>query len=305
MEYPFKDLQPLDEATARTGYYKDWTHIDADTFHQISELVTFIREKGYGADTREAIAQALERVYHDALISGNANMEVSMARKHFKDLAARLDAGDAAVTASLTDLNNSLKNIDVKWINKNLGKLDQSFMSEEFLQQMVGNTPINAVPADGSIITQKLADKSVTMSKTTFIQESTNLFNADTLNLGQSVVEATGELTPNPQYAVSDYIPIRGDHYIAVKVVGAGGISLYNQDFNHLETHKISSSVGQLVIPTAVTARWARVQTDMTHINQTQLNIGSTMQPYESHYAKLDPLINPLATYMAQNGEEF
>ena len=59
MEYPFKGLQPLDEATERTGYYKDWTHIDANTFHQISELVKFIREKGYGADTREAIAQAL------------------------------------------------------------------------------------------------------------------------------------------------------------------------------------------------------------------------------------------------------
>ena len=161
MEYPFKDLQPLDEVTARTGYYRDWTHIDADTFHQISELVKFIREKGHGADTREAMAQALERVYHDAAQSGNANMEVSMARKHFKDLAARLDAGDATVAASLTDLNNSLKNIDVKWINKNLGKLDQSFMSEEFLQQMAGNAPINAIPADDSITTAKLAQNAV------------------------------------------------------------------------------------------------------------------------------------------------
>lgn len=96
MEYPFKDLQPLNEATERTGYYRDWSHIDADTFHQISELVTFIREKGYGADTREAIAQALERVYHDALISGNANMEVSMARGGFGTLGERLnyDLGD-------------------------------------------------------------------------------------------------------------------------------------------------------------------------------------------------------------------
>ena len=154
MEYPFKDLMPLDEATARDGYYKDWTHIDADTFHQISELVKFIREKGYGVDTREAIAQALERVYHDALISGNANMEVSMARKNFVDLAARLDASD-----------DDLRNFNVNWINKNLGKLDQTFMSEEFLQQMAGNTPVNAVPADGSITSSKIADKSVTKEK--------------------------------------------------------------------------------------------------------------------------------------------
>ena len=140
MEYPFKDLQPLDETTARTGYYRDWTHIDAETFHQISELVKFIREKGYGADTREAIAQALERVYYDAMKSGNADMELSMARKHFKSLAARLDASD-----------NDLRNIDVNWINKNLGKLDQSFLTDELLLQIAGTAGLNAKPERNSV----------------------------------------------------------------------------------------------------------------------------------------------------------
>ena len=96
MEYPFKDLFPREEVTARQGYYRDWTHIDADTFHQISELARFIREKGHGADTREAMAQALERVYHDAAKSGNVNMEVSIARGEFDTLGQRLnyDLGD-------------------------------------------------------------------------------------------------------------------------------------------------------------------------------------------------------------------
>ena len=171
MEYPFKSLMPLDEVTARTGYYKDWTHIDAETFHQISELVKFIREKGYGADTREAIAQALERVYHDALQSGNSNMEVSMARKHFKDLASRLDASD-----------NDLRNFNVNWINKNLGKLDQTFMTEEFLQQMAGNTPINAVPADGS----------VTLTKTAFSKiVSKNQFDLSSAKIGRLLEDGT------------------------------------------------------------------------------------------------------------------
>ena len=173
MEYPFKDLQPLDEATARTGYYRDWSHIDADTFHQISELVNFIREKGYGSDTREAIAQALERVYHDALMSGNANMEVSMARKHFKDLASRLDASDdelTSATARLTQVEQqkiSHGEVTVSDIDKNKGKLDQTFMTEEFLQQIAGNTPINSVPADGSLTTEKFADNSVGFKKLT------------------------------------------------------------------------------------------------------------------------------------------
>ena len=184
MEYPFKDLKPLDEVTARTGYYRDWSHIDADTFHQISELVRFIREKGYGSDTREAIAQSLERVYHDAMKSGNANMEVSMARKHFKDLASRLNASDDMLLPTVSEISGakrgystlaeSLGNLSVDMINKNLGKLDQTFMTDEFLQQMSGNAPINAVPADESVTTQKLANSSVNLDK--LDQSINNLF---------------------------------------------------------------------------------------------------------------------------------
>ena len=203
MEYPFKSLMPLDEVTARTGYYKDWTHIDAETFHQISELVKFIREKGYGADTREAIAQALERVYYDAMKSGNADMELSMARKHFKDLASRLDASD-----------NDLRNISVDWINKNLGKLDQTFMSEEFLQQMAGTTPINAVPADGTITTQKIAEKAITTDKTDFISGATNLFDKSKVTPNKNINEINGELIDLVGYNASDFMQVSsGRHY--------------------------------------------------------------------------------------------
>ena len=141
MEYPFKDLQPLDETTARTGYYKDWTHIDADTFHQISELVKFIREKGYGADTREAIAQALERVYHDALISGNANMEVSMARKNFKDLASRLDAGEQVALNALEEANRKIDDAS--------GTVTMDNLTQEVKTAMTGGSV--AVVGEGAV----------------------------------------------------------------------------------------------------------------------------------------------------------
>ena len=185
MEYPFKDLLPLDEATAREGYYKDWTHIDANTFHQISELVKFIREKGYGSDTREAIAQALERIYHDAAMSGNANMEVSMARKHFKDLASRLDASDDKLNSATTQLAQKVDkgNVSVSDINKNLGKLDQTYMTDEFLQQMAGDTPINAVPADNSITSSKVADGAITPTKTNFLTQD-DLTSSATIQTG-------------------------------------------------------------------------------------------------------------------------
>ena len=108
MEYPFKDLLPHDEVLEREGYYRDWTHIDANTFHQISELAKFIREKGHGADTREAMAQALERVYHDAAQSGNANMEVSMARGGHETLGDRLDETTTQLAQTASDLNKKV-----------------------------------------------------------------------------------------------------------------------------------------------------------------------------------------------------
>ena len=210
MEYPFKDLQPLDEVTARTGYYKDWTHIDADTFHQISELVTFIREKGYGADTREAIAQALERVYHDAMQSDNANMEVSVARKHFKDLASRLNDSDGKLSSARSEiagarrgystLAESLGNLSVNMINRNLGKLDGSYFSDDFIDEL----------NSGNIDVTRLLDNSVTMQKLSFTpvigNVGKNLFDKRTADLNKGISATTGALTESTEHYVSQFI---------------------------------------------------------------------------------------------------
>lgn len=55
-------------------------------------------------------------------------------------------------------LNGLIKkgDLSVSDINKNLGKLDQTYMTDEFLEQIAGNAEINATPADGSITLVKL-----------------------------------------------------------------------------------------------------------------------------------------------------
>ena len=149
MEYPFKDLLPLDEVLEREGYYKDWSHIDADTFHQISELVTFIREKGYGSDTREAIAQALERVYHDAAMSGNANMEVSMARKNFIDLASRLDASDNELSNTNSEITVARGGFGTLGSRLDSETFDMSRMGQDVKEAMTGGSV--AVVGEGAV----------------------------------------------------------------------------------------------------------------------------------------------------------
>ena len=189
MEYPFKDLMPLDEVLARDGYYKDWTHIDADVFHQISELVKFIRGKGYGSDTREAIAQALERVYHDALQSGNANMEVSMARGNFKDLASRLDAGD------------------VRKVDKNgAGQITWGMIAQDARENISGDKV--AIVGNDSVLEPHIVDKQVTERKTSYLTLKENAEEAVPLipsvlgNKGDYYDPANGTLS-NGQYTQS------------------------------------------------------------------------------------------------------
>lgn len=98
------------------------------------------------------------------------------------DLSSQL----AQTEQQVTELNNKKldKNgsISVSQIDKNKGKLDQTYLSDELLQQMAGNTPINAIPADKSITNNKLADKAVDIENVSFtVNNPKNLFNGDYL----------------------------------------------------------------------------------------------------------------------------
>ena len=278
VEYPFKDLLPLDEVLEREGYYKDWTHIDADTFHQISELVKFIREKGYGADTREAIAQALERVYYDAMKSGNADMELSMARKHFKDLASRLDASDDKLTSTTAQLAQTERekishgDVSVYDIDKNKGKLDQTFMSDELLQQMAGDTPVNATPANGS----------VTLSQTAFSGViGKNVFDKTSAVLGR--VDATnGNIFLAQDFYTSDFISVNpGDVLTFSNNVSHYGF--YNADESFKEGKSGGMSITYLEVPEGVYK--AKVSFYYTHIDYFMVTknepLPDTYEPFQ------------------------
>ena len=60
MEYPFKDLLPLDEVLEREGYYNDWTHLDPEVFYSLTQISEYIKTKGYGVDVRLLISQLAE-----------------------------------------------------------------------------------------------------------------------------------------------------------------------------------------------------------------------------------------------------
>ena len=188
MEYPFKNLQPLDEATARTGYYRDWSHIDADTFHQISELATFIREKGHGADTREAMAQALERVYHDAAQSGNANMEVSMARGGFHTLGERLNDTNTQLAQTKQAFNDSVSKVTT----------DSEVILARGGKTTLGTRIDDIESGDG------IDSGAITPRKTNFFYISKNLFDKTNVILGKGINTSTGVVEDNANNFIAE-----------------------------------------------------------------------------------------------------
>lgn len=81
-------------------------------------------------------------------------------------------SGLSASKAEKTDVNleldkklNKNGSISVTQINKNLGKIDQTYLTDELLQQITGGTPVNATPPDGGITTPKIANKAVEIEK--------------------------------------------------------------------------------------------------------------------------------------------
>lgn len=87
--------------------------------------------------------------------------------------------------------------IVVSQINKNKGKFDQTYMTDEFLQQIVGNAPVHSVPAD----------KSITPDKTTFINTGINLYNPKVVSRGV-FISGTGGEQSNEVYVATDFIRV-------------------------------------------------------------------------------------------------
>lgn len=76
----------------------------------------------------------------------------------------RVDELEKELVQTNTQLSEKMDRgemISVEQINKNLGKIDESYLSDTLLQQMAGNTPISAVPADKSIVYSKYANNSI------------------------------------------------------------------------------------------------------------------------------------------------
>lgn len=166
-------------------------------------------------------AQQMKELIADA---GNSNAEIVAARTDYTG-QTYLTIGDRADAQDITLSQKIDKgSISVTDINKNAGKIDQTYLSDGLLQQIAGTAPINAVPADNSLTKDKYADKSVAFSKRTamgtfgFISTG-NVVNIDLAN--------SKIVLPTDAYVIYVGTSVKvGD--VTISLSGASGFIFFN-----------------------------------------------------------------------------
>ncbi|MFS0562630.1 SGNH/GDSL hydrolase family protein [Terribacillus sp. 179-K 1B1 HS] len=104
------------------------------------------------------LAKQTKQIIADA---GDNNAEIVAARtsitgRTFQTLGDRADAQEFKLEEKLNKGSVAVSDID-----KNKGKFDQTYFTDETIKQWTGTAPVNAIPADKSITTEKYADKSL------------------------------------------------------------------------------------------------------------------------------------------------
>ena len=176
-------------------------------------------------------------------------------------------------------LIESLNNLSFNMFNTNLGKVTTNMVSDELLAQIAGDAVVNAVPADGSLTTEKFADKSITPEKATFIKSSTNLISLNNLSRDKIVLSSTGELVDKANYVTTDFIPYKSHtSYIFGNIES---FARYNENFEYVNIS------GNTTMPPVGSSGYFRVVFLKSKESVVQMNEGDVLLPYEEPYGHI------------------
>jgi hypothetical protein len=282
------------------------------------------------SSVKQAIDLTKQRVDNIVASGGTSNIEIVDARQpatgnSFVVLGARLNDADGkinnltvakannsdleAANAAISSLSSikmdkSTLDISVTQINKNLGKIDQSYLSDSLLAQIAGTAGVNVEPLDGSVTLPKMGFPVIVGSA------SKNLFNKDTV-LPNSYITATGTIGTSAGWYASDWIPVLPN------------TTYHKKSFNSAAFYDASkvfisplTDGGVRTFTTPTNCYWVRLtiaSTDTVTINTEQFELGSVETSYEPYGATVttakikdfDPVISAKLAAFVLNESNF
>jgi len=232
-----------------------------------------------------------KQVINNLVVDGDSSPEAAQARVGF----------DGTDYPTLKDrIDDEITDISVAQINKNKGKFDQSYMTDEFLQQIAGSTPINASPATRSLTSGVFAFKSISPELISFFKQSKNLFDPSVATAGYQVNITTGVLDVATTYTTSDFIPVLPS--TAYSRSQAWNMAFYTKDKNF-----ISGRNDQRQFTTPANTAFVRVSFSSGNLYNYQLELGSTETSYEAYKMYTDDTKNITFTkgFIEKSFEQF
>ena len=132
--------------------------VDRDFRNRINQLIDIVNGLGDSIDELVVSGAMTTEQYSQLLTAINGLVKKGEVNK---------DTLSTELKNEIEKINNKIDkgSISVTDINKNLGKLDQTYLTDQLLQQIAGNAPVNAVPADNSITSEKIVFDSLSMNR--------------------------------------------------------------------------------------------------------------------------------------------
>lgn len=159
------------------------------------------------------LEDGIEYVYEkwDEIISdsttGDHAAELIDARKNKKTLGERLDGIDTQFnTIAIEKISKG--NVSASDINKNLGKFDSSYLTDDLISAIAGTANIYPTLQSRGVVSGEIGINTITPELTTFIKTSKNLFNKNVRHISKSLYTVDGLLIDSSTSDVSDYIAV-------------------------------------------------------------------------------------------------
>ncbi|MDW3946586.1 BppU family phage baseplate upper protein [Staphylococcus saprophyticus] len=148
---------------------------------------------------------------------------------------------------------------------------------EDLKSNITDQAVTDFVLEDGTVNTNKLADKSVTPEKTNFVIASRNLFNINTAIKDKAINKSTGLVESLSGWFVSDFIPVeKGQTYKRSK---NAEILTYDNNKQYISFYGNSDTA--LTIPS--TTSYVRLNIQSSNISEFQFEKGSTTTEFQEY----------------------
>lgn len=235
------------------------------------------------ADAADSLSKNVQTQLNTIVVSGDSSPQATQAsvgargEDYGGNLKARLDAEFNETAAQLAE------KAEKEEVRLRSVLISQTDVTDEFRQQMVGTTPINAVPAKGSLETVRVKPKGINENGVSFIEPSKNLFNGASAVSGYQVDTSTGELAAWSGRSTSNFIHIKIIDYVYNFNMRA--YAFYDQNYTFI-SGGLTNFTNKTFIPPA-NAVFIRFSMDDAWVVNAQFETGTVATAKEEYKLKL------------------